>query len=294
MELVISVRGLHYQFPGGIPALCGVDFDVPARSRVALLGANGAGKTTLLLHLNGSLRPERGSIRIDGAETAYDRSSLTRWRTQVGLVLQDPDDQLFAGSVEEDVSFGPLNLGLGEGEVRERCATAMASLGIRDLADRPVHMLSFGQKRRVAIAGLVAMQPKVLVLDEPTAGLDPMGVVQLLATLEALACDGTALVFSTHDVDFACDWADVIALMEKGRIVSAGPPDTVFADTALLARMGLRLPLVMEVALRAREAGLVSHDRPLPRRPTQLAQWLQGDSGEADFQASSQSLLPQG
>ena len=274
---MISARGLHYSFPGGIPALCGVDFDVPPQGRIALLGANGAGKTTLLLHLNGSLRPERGSICIDGQEVGYDRRSLTRWRSLVGLVLQDPDDQLFAGTVYQDVSFGPLNLGLSEADVRARVEAALQAMRIEPLANRPVHMLSFGQKRRAAIAGLVAMRPHVLLLDEPTAGLDPLGVTHLLAALRGLAETGTAVVFSTHDVDLAYGWADAIALIKGGRVIAAGQPGDVFADAALLRQTGLRMPLVLDVALRVRAAGLVAADRPLPRRPNELTVWLQGE-----------------
>jgi cobalt/nickel transport system ATP-binding protein len=273
---MIRARGLHYSFPGGIPALCGVDFDVPAQGRMALLGANGAGKTTLLLHLNGSLRPERGSICIDGETFGYDRRSLTRWRSLVGLVLQDPDDQLFAGTVYQDVSFGPLNLGLPEADVRVRVEAALQAMRIEHLADRPVHMLSFGQKRRAAIAGLVAMRPRVLLLDEPTAGLDPLGVTHLLAALRGLAEIGAVVVFATHDVDLAYGWADAIALIDGGRVIVAGQPEHVLADPELLRKTGLRMPLVLEVALGVRAAGLVAADRPLPRRPKELATWLQG------------------
>lgn len=221
-EALIEAHDLHYTFAGGIPALSGVDFAVRPGARVALLGANGAGKTTVLLHLNGSLKPSRGTLRLGGEMAGYDRAALMRWRTRVGLVLQDPDDQLFAGTVYEDVSFGPLNLGLPEPDVRARVTFALEALGIADLAARPAHMLSFGQKRRAAIAGIVAMRPQVLLLDEPTAGLDPHGVGQLLATLDALAAAGTALVLSTHDVDLAYAWAETVALMDHGRIIAEG------------------------------------------------------------------------
>ena len=272
-EALIEARDLHYAFAGGIPALSGLDFAVPSGARVALLGANGAGKTTLLLHLNGSLKPTRGTLRVRSEKAGYDRAALQRWRTQVGLVLQDPDDQLFAGTVYEDVSFGPLNLGLAEPDVHARVSGALEALGIADLAARPVHMLSFGQKRRAAIAGIVAMRPQVLLLDEPTAGLDPHGVGQLLATLDGLAAAGTALVLSTHDVDLAYGWAERVALMDRGRIIAEGPPEAVLADDAALARAGLRRPLLMELAIQARAAGLVSTE-PFPRRAADLAAWL--------------------
>lgn len=273
LDALIDARDLHYVFAGGIPALTGVDFAVPPGARVALLGANGAGKTTLLLHLNGSLKPARGTLRLCGEDAGYDRAALKRWRMQVGLVLQDPDDQLFAGTVYEDVSFGPLNLGLPEPAVHARVSSALAALGIADLAARPVHMLSFGQKRRVAIAGIVAMRPHLLLLDEPTAGLDPHGVCQLLATLDSLAAAGTALVLSTHDVDLAYGWAETVALMDRGRIIAEGPAQAVLADDGALARARLRRPLLMELAIQAHAAGLVTAE-PAPRRAADLAAWL--------------------
>lgn len=277
---LIEAHDLCYTFAGGIPALSGIDFAVAPRARVALLGANGAGKTTLLLHLIGSLKPASGCIRVAGEDAGYDRRGLKRWRTLVGLVLQDPDDQLFAGTVYEDVSFGPLNLGLPEPDVHARVTAALAALGIADLAARPVHMLSFGQKRRVAIAGIVAMRPQVLLLDEPTAGLDPHGVGQLLAVLDGLAAAGTALVLSTHDVDLAYGWAKTVALMHQGRIAAEGPPEAVLADDAALAQARLRRPILLEVAMQARAAGL-ERAGPLPRRAADLARWLQSPR-EAD------------
>src|SRR5262249_51632458 len=148
--------------------------------RLAILGANGSGKTTVLLHLNGTLKPRSGEVRLDGKAMAHDHDSLITWRRRVGLVLQNADDQLFAPTVAEDVSFGPLNLGLSHHETRTRVSNALSALHIDHLADRATHMLSFGQKKRVAIAGLVAMQPEILLLDEPTAGLDHLGTESLL------------------------------------------------------------------------------------------------------------------
>ena len=153
--------------------MSGLDLEVPRGRKLALLRANGCGKTTLLLHLNGTLKPSRGQVLLDGAVAGYGRQALNAWRNRVGLVLQDPDDQLFSATVEHDVSFGPLNQGLPEGQVRMRVAASLTALRIAGLAERPTHALSFGQKKRVAIAGVLAMRPEVLILDEPTAGLDP-------------------------------------------------------------------------------------------------------------------------
>ncbi|MBL8251382.1 MAG: ABC transporter ATP-binding protein, partial [Candidatus Competibacter sp.] len=240
--------GLEYVYAGGVSALRDLDLTVKRGRKLAILGANGSGKTTLLLHLNGTLRPSRGEIRLDGHPVAYDRRSLDRWRRRVGLVLQEPDDQIFAATVEQDVSFGPLNLGLSESVARERVQTALAALQIADLGDRPTHGLSFGQKKRVAIAGVLAMRPELLVLDEPSAGLDGQGVARLLDALGHLHNAGATLVFSTHDVELAFAWADEIALFDEGKVLAQGEALAVLRDRALMRKARLDPPLPLEVA----------------------------------------------
>ncbi|MGE5546887.1 MAG: energy-coupling factor ABC transporter ATP-binding protein [Solirubrobacterales bacterium] len=263
--MILEASGLTYAYPGGVPALAGLDLAVAPGTRLAILGPNGAGKTTLLFHLNGTLRPAAGEVRLDGAPAGYSRAALARWRRRVGLVLQEPDDQLFAATVFEDVSFGPLNLGLSAAEARARTDEALDLLGITHLADRPPHMLSFGQKKRAAIAGAMAMRPEILLLDEPTAGLDQAGADQLLAALERLHGEGTALVFTTHDVDLAWRWADGVALFADGRVARQGRPDEVLCDDRAMAAAGLRRPLLLDFGLKARERGVLAADAPLPR-----------------------------
>ncbi len=265
---LLQAQGLTYAYPGGVSALSGLDLVIEPGRRLAILGPNGAGKTTLLLHLNGTLRPTAGRMLIDGKAAGYSRSELSTWRRRVGLVLQDADDQLFAASVAEDVSFGPLNLGLSKDEARQRVAEALAALRITDLAQRPPHMLSFGQKKRVAIAGAVAMHPDVLLLDEPTAGLDHHSLVHLLAVLERLQASGTTLVFTTHDVDFAYQFADDVALFDEGRIFVQGPAAEVLANESLMKAARLTSPLVLQIGLRARLAGLLTEADTLPKTRT--------------------------
>ncbi|MER2607145.1 MAG: ATP-binding cassette domain-containing protein [Siculibacillus sp.] len=238
MSLLVA-EALTWIWPGGLIALDRVDLAVERGRRLAILGPNGAGKTTLLLHLNGTLRPTSGRVLLDGVPTAHDRKGLAAWRRRVGLVLQDADDQLFAPTVAEDVSFGPLNLGLSREEARARVDAALEAVGIADLADRPTHMLSFGQKKRAAIAGAVAMRPEILLLDEPTAGLDARSAKRLVATLEHLEALGTTLVFTTHDVALAWRFAHDAALFQDGRVVGHGPARDVLADVALMDRAGL-------------------------------------------------------
>ncbi len=267
---ILEAEALAYTFPGGIPALSDLNLVIRRGRRLAILGPNGAGKTTLLLHLNGTLRPASGRVLLDGAPTADSRSGLTAWRRRVGLVLQDPDDQLFAASVFEDVSFGPLNLGLGDEEARERVNEALAALRIADLADRPTHMLSGGQKKRVAIAGAVAMRPDVLLLDEPTAGLDHHASVHLLSVLRKLSAAGTTLVFTTHDVDLAYTLADEVALLNGGQVVAHGPSETMLADGETLGKAHLHPPLLLQVALKARSLGWLADGDALPRKPREV------------------------
>ncbi|CAM5385627.1 ABC transporter ATP-binding protein OS=Streptomyces griseomycini OX=66895 GN=FHS37_002598 PE=3 SV=1 [Streptomyces griseomycini] len=193
--------------------LTDLDFEVREGRALALLGRNGSGKTTLMRLLSGGLRPDGGELTVEGRAVRYDRKGLTALRTTVQLVVQDPDDQLFAASVGQDVWFGPLNLGLSDTEVRARVAEALAALDITALADRPTHLLSYGQRKRTAIAGAIAMRPRVLILDEPTAGLDPDGQERLLTTLDGLRANGTTVVMATHDVDLALRWADDAALL---------------------------------------------------------------------------------
>ncbi len=239
MTPVLAARGLCFSYEPDRPVLDGADLALHAGRRVAVLGPNGGGKTTLFRLLAGALAPAAGEVLLDGAAVVRTRRGLTALRTQVQLVLQDPDDQLFSASVGQDVSFGPVNLGLPADEVQARVDGALRALGIAELADRPTHLLSFGQKKRVAIAGAVAMAPRLLVLDEPTAGLDPAGVEELLVTLADLHAAGTTPVLSTHDVDLAQRWADEVAVVAGGRVVT-GEASRILGDTALLraARLG--------------------------------------------------------
>ncbi|MFM9371971.1 energy-coupling factor ABC transporter ATP-binding protein [Streptomyces sp. Da 82-17] len=267
---LVSLRGARYAYEDGPTVLDGLDFDVTEGRALALLGRNGSGKTTLMRLLSGGLRPDAGQLSVDGAPVAYDRKGLVRLRTSVQLVVQDPDDQLFAASVAQDVSFGPLNLGLAGPEVRARVDEALAALDITGLADRPTHLLSYGQRKRAAIAGAVAMRPRVLILDEPTAGLDPDGQERLLDTLARLRAAGTTVVMATHDVDLALRWADDAALLTPAG-VRCGPAPHLLGRSELLAQAGLRLPWGVAVGSLLRAQGLTAADGEVPRTAEELA-----------------------
>lgn len=267
---LVALRGASYAYEDGPVVLSGLDFDVCEGRALALLGRNGSGKTTLMRLLSGGLRPHEGRLTVEGAPVTYDRKGLTRLRTTVQLVVQDPDDQLFAASVAQDVSFGPLNLGLPDPEVRARVDEALTALDITGLADRPTHLLSYGQRKRTAIAGAVAMRPRVLILDEPTAGLDPDGQERLLATLDGLRASGTTVVMATHDVDLALRWADDAALLTPSG-VRTGPASTMLARTDLLQQAGLRLPWGVAAAQLLRSHGLLTDSGDGPRTAEDLA-----------------------
>lgn len=225
--------------------LRGASVRVTRGARIALLGANGSGKTTLLKALSGALRPDAGAVSFDGQRLAHDRSSLRTHRRRVQLVLQDPDDQLFSADVTQDVSFGPLNLGLDEPTARGRVDEALRLLSITHLAERPTHQLSYGERKRVAIAGAVAMRPEVLLLDEPTAGLDPAGVTELMSTLEGL---DTTVVLATHDVDLALSWAEEVAVVCGGEVRQGSP--SLLLDADLIGAARLRRPWQLELVSR--------------------------------------------
>ncbi|MCZ2813564.1 ATP-binding cassette domain-containing protein [Modestobacter sp. VKM Ac-2979] len=262
-HLTLAAEGLVAGYERGARVLAGASLTVPPGRRLALLGANGSGKTTLLRCLSGALAPVRGRITLDGAELHATRKGLRAHRQAVQLVLQDPDDQLFSASVAQDVSFGPVNLGLPEDEVRARVTEALELLAVAHLAGRPTHQLSYGERKRVAIAGAVAMRPCVLMLDEPTAGLDPTAVGEALAALTRLQEADSTIVMSTHDVDLALRWADEVAVVVDGGVVQ-GAPDVVLGDDALLARARLDRPWALSVGARLQALGLLP-DGALPR-----------------------------
>ncbi|MFH8463071.1 energy-coupling factor ABC transporter ATP-binding protein [Streptomyces sp. NPDC017991] len=268
--VLVALRGASYAYEDGPTVLSGLDFEVRAGRALALLGRNGSGKTTLMRLLSGGLRPHTGQLTVQDRPVRYDRKGLTLLRTTVQLVVQDPDDQLFAASVFQDVSFGPLNLGLPDTEVRARVDEALAALDISALAERPTHLLSYGQRKRTAIAGAVAMRPRVLILDEPTAGLDPDGQERLIATLDGLRASGTTVVMATHDVDLALRWADDAALLTPSGTVT-GPADATLARTDLLEQAGLRLPWGIAVAELLSAQGLLTSPSIGPRTAEELA-----------------------
>ena len=270
---LLELDDVGFQYPDGGVGLDGCSLAIERGSRNALIGANGSGKTTLFLHCNGLLRPQSGVVRYAGDALDYSRGGLRELRSRVGLVFQNPDHQLFSASVAEDVSFGPLNLGLAQDIVRQRVAAALAAVGMAGHADKAVHNLSFGQKKRVCIAGVLAMEPELLVLDEPMAGLDQRMRSELLAVLDGLQAQGITLLLATHDIDFAYRWAERIHLIDAGACTaSLDAADLARADDALSA-LGMPLPTVVEVHRRLVAQNLLPA-QPIPRSHGELLELL--------------------
>ncbi len=234
---VLDVRGLAYAYPDGHQALFGVDLHVHQGERVALLGPNGAGKTTLVLHLNGILTAGAGSVSVSGLPVS--KQHLQEIRRRVGIVFQDPDDQLFLGTVRQDVAFGPANLGLKGDPLERRVLSALDQVGMVDFADRPPHHLSYGQRRRVAVATVLAMEPEILVLDEPSSNLDPASRRELADILRGL--DVTVLMV-THDLPYALELCPRSVVLSDGVVVADGPTFDVLTDDGLMSAHRLELP----------------------------------------------------
>jgi cobalt/nickel transport system ATP-binding protein len=247
-EYLLEFEQVYYTYPvAQQSALNGLTLKIPSGKRCALIGQNGCGKTTLFLLANGLYKPNSGLVRWRGEPLSYNRNYLSSLRQKVGLVFQDPEQQLVASTVEEDISYGLCNLGLPEPEIKDRVEQALVEFGLTDLAERPVHHLSLGQKKRVSIADVMVLRPELLVLDEPTAYLDIKHTRNLIATMKKIHQDGTTLVMATHDLDLVYQWADWVFVMDKGRLIIEGKPQDVFSQRQLLSELELGVPFIYEM-----------------------------------------------
>ncbi len=261
---VIETKDITYEYPDGTKALDKVNFNVDEGKIVALLGPNGAGKSTLFLHFNGILSPSTGSVLIDEETVKYNKKDLMQVRQKVGIVFQNPDDQLFAPTVLEDVAFGPMNMGLPKEEVEVRVKEALLRVGMEGFEKKPPHHLSGGQKKRVAIAGILAMKPKIMVLDEPTSGLDPKGASQILRLLYKLNHEGITIVISTHDVDLVPLYASKVYIISEGKIIKEGTAPEVFEDVKTIRGANLRLPRIAHLMEILEKEDKLPFDKPYP------------------------------
>lgn len=281
---VIELQGVTFTYPGDISALNVFSATIARGRRTAVLGRNGSGKTTLFSLLNALQRPQNGTVLFDGEPVRYDRHGLLKLRQAVGMVFQDPDSQLFSACIYEDISFGPLNLGLPEDEVRNRVENVLRQMKLTGLENRPTHSLSFGQKKRACIAGVLAMRPQVLILDEPFAGLDPIMAAEFMTILDELHRDGTSLVIATHDLDLAYAWADDAIVLREGRLLAQGSALELLRQPMVHAELGAA-PLIAEFSSALALTGNDVYDNGYqPRTVTELLRALLNQNNQENDQ----------
>jgi cobalt/nickel transport system ATP-binding protein len=246
-QYILAAEKIAFTYMDGTRAINNLSISIPRGKKVAVIGNNGAGKTTLFLHFNGINRPGEGKVKFNGENLDYSSKGIKELRKKIGLVFQDPDNQLFSASVYQDISFGPVNLGWPEETIRLKIEQVMRQTGVWDLREKPTHFLSYGQKKRVAIAGVLVMEPEVVVLDEPTAGLDPVYTSQMMNLLDKLNQNGVTVVMSSHNLDEVYAWADYIFVLSKGTIIAEGLPVDVFRCGVTLKEANLKKPWVLEL-----------------------------------------------
>lgn len=274
-DWVIEAQNVSYTYDGNTKrALDGLNLRIRRGTKVAFMGGNGSGKSTFFLCLNGIRKPEDGRICIEGEPIEYTRKGLLAVRSKVGIVFQEPDDQLFSASVYEEISFGILNLGVDESTARREVESVIEELEITPFQDRPAHALSGGQKKQVAIADILVMHPEVMILDEPAAALDPKHTKKVQEIIDGLTDKGITVLMATHDIDYAYAWADEIVLMQEGKVIRQGAPAEVCADRTALTEAGLEVPAVLRIYERLREKGLLSGEAVPPRNVDGLVEIL--------------------
>lgn len=246
-SIIVEARDIRYRYPRGIEAIQGISFHIRKGEKIALVGPNGAGKSTLLLMFNGMIRHDSGTLLVGNEPIRYDKASLRMLRKRVGFVLQNPDRQIIAPTVYQDVAFGPVNLGYSESEVKAAVEGALRNVGLEGFERRPPHHLSGGEKKRVAIAGVLAMDPDILVFDEPTANLDPSGSEDIMDLLDELNQGGKTVIISTHDIELAYQWADRAILLVEGKILQEAIPEVAFANPDLIRKARLSMPTLLEL-----------------------------------------------
>lgn len=255
-QIHLETKDLSYTYHDGTQALKKVNIKIKKGEKIAIMGPNGAGKSTLFSHFNGLNEPTSGHVEIDGEKIIFEREALLKVRQKVGIVFQDPNDQLFAPTVKEDVAFGPMNLGLEYEEVEKRIKESLEMVGMSGFEEKTPHHLSGGQQKRVAIAGIIAMRPEIMILDEPTAGLDPEGVDKVLNILNDLNKEGMSIVISSHDIEMVNHFADKIFVLYNGEIIAEGDKHQIFSDKELLKKAHLKAPVTTEILYKLKENGL--------------------------------------
>lgn len=273
-KTVVKAEKVCYTYEDGTQALKGIDLEIKQGEKIAIMGANGSGKSTFFLHLNGVMKPNSGTISIDGMPIDYSRKGLLGVRKKVGIVFQDPDNQLFSANVTQEISFGVLNLGFSKEEAKKKVNQVIEELNITEFKDKPTHFLSGGQKKRVAIADILVMEPEVIILDEPASALDPKHARMIDGIVDQLSDKGITVILSTHDVERALIWADRVILFHEGCVVGQGSPDEVFANAELLEKTNLEKPTVLRIFDRLCEVGILNRELPIPHKAEELEQYI--------------------
>lgn len=274
-EWVIEARDVSYTYDGNCEkALDRLNLRVRRGAKVAFMGGNGSGKSTFFLCLNGIRKPDTGRILIEGAPIEYTRKGLLNVRGKVGIVFQEPDDQLFSASVYEEISFGILNLGIDEESAKREVENVIEELEITPFQDRPAHALSGGQKKQVAIADILVMHPEVMILDEPAAALDPRHTRKVQKIVDELTEKGITVLMATHDIDYAYSWADEIVLMHEGKVLRQGTPFEVCSDRKALETASLEAPAVLKIYEKLKEKGIFSEETVPPKNIDKLIESL--------------------
>lgn len=257
---MIEIKNLNYRYEDGTVALQNVNLTIQKGEKIAIMGPNGSGKSTLFLCLNGVRKPTKGSILVNGEPIAYNRNGLKELRQTIGIVFQNPDHQLFSADVYQEISFGPMNLGLDKEVVRERVESVLASLHIEHLRKRPTHFLSGGQKKQVAIADILAMKPEVILFDEPTAALDFYHSKVVNHMIDELCESGITVIQATHDSDYAMSWADQVIVIQDGKVLVKDTPQNVFQNVELRKRAYIEEPNVIKMYNCLRKTHRIDND----------------------------------
>lgn len=269
-EYILETRNLSYSYPDGTKALEDVSLQIEKGKKIAIVGVNGSGKSTLFLQFNGVLKPSRGSVLYAGEEVKYSKKDLIQLRKNVGIVFQNPETMLFSSNVFQEVSFGPMNLDLDYEEVKRRVISSLSEVNMLEFQEKSVHFLSYGQKKRVSIADILAMDPQIIILDEPTSSLDPKHAEQIMQLLESLHRRGITILLSTHDVNLAYEWADTVVVMKDGKIVESGDGAKIFSKEDILQECGLRQPYILRSYYELRKRSLWKDENGIPKTEKEL------------------------
>ena len=269
---ILKVEDLYYVYGNGKAALDGVNVDIYEGEKIAVIGSNGSGKSTFFLNINGVFTPQQGKIIYRGIQV--NKKNLKGLRKNIGIVFQDADNQIIASTVRAEVGFGPMNLKLPKDEVIKRVEEALAYMNISDFKDRPPHYLSGGEKKRVTIAGVIAMKSEIIIFDEPTGALDPLNALMLEEVLAKLSSEGKTMLISTHDVDFAYRWAERVLVFCQGKIIADGTPLEIFLNNEVLKQANLKQPTMLEVYESLVEKHLLEDTKAYPKSTQEFKKML--------------------